>query len=177
MGSMMEVEQATAGATQQPPQRVKGASESGEGRPAPADTGAVPPPPPSPFRKHQVEAPALAPRKALKVSTSSTTHRVVEAQATIQRGTASARADPKEPVNQGEVIKAATKSAGLEAPTPCEARALELDEAKAPSIAEATEGEAKAPRTSEAEVAEARAPGTTEAEAAEAGLGVAEPAA
>ena len=40
----------------------------------------------------------MAPCKALKVSTSSATRWVVEAQATIQRGAASARADPKEPV-------------------------------------------------------------------------------
>ena len=49
MGSTAEVERATAGATQPPPQRVDGASESGEGRPVPADTGAVPPPPPPPL--------------------------------------------------------------------------------------------------------------------------------
>ena len=60
---------------------------------------------------------------------------------------------------------------------PREAEALELGEAKAPSIAEATEGEAEALGTSEAEVAEAGAPGTTEAKAAEAGLGAVEPAA
>ncbi|XP_066354580.1 uncharacterized protein [Miscanthus floridulus] len=168
--------------------------------------GAVPPPPPPPLqrtrdavrkllcprssRKHQVEAPALAPRKALKVSTSSTARWVGEAQATIQRGTASARADPKEPVTQGEATEAATKQAGEEAPTPHEAEALEPGEAEAPSIAEATEGEAEASRTSEAKVAEAGAPratdaevaeagvlGTTEAEVTEAGVGAAEPAA
>ena len=63
----------------------------------------------------------------------------------------------------------ATKQVGEEAPTPHEARALELGEAKAPSIVEATEGEAEAPRTSEAEVAETGAFRATEAEAAEAG--------
>ena len=45
--------------------------------------------------------PTLAPLKALKVSPDSTTHWVVEAQAAIQHGVASARADPKEPVTQG----------------------------------------------------------------------------
>ncbi|XP_066361399.1 uncharacterized protein [Miscanthus floridulus] len=121
----------------------------------------------------------------------------------MQRGAASARADPKELVAQGEATEAAMKRAGEEAPTPRKARALESGEAEAPSIAEATEGEAEAPRTSEAEVAEARAsraseakvadaeaprtteaevveagaPGTTEAEVAEAGLGAAERAA
>ena len=150
-----------------------------------------------------MEAPALAPCKALKVSTSSTAQWVMEAQAAIQHGVASARADLKEPVTQGEVTEAATKQAGEEAPTPCEAGAIESGEAEAPSIAEATEGEVEAPRTSEAEVAEAgasraseaevadvRAPRTTEvevaeaeasrtteAEVAEAGLGAAEPVA
>ena len=79
------------------------------------------------------------------------------------------------------------KQAGEEAPTPREAEALKPDEAEAPSIAEATEGEAEAlrtseaevanagtPRTTEAEVAEARAPGTIEAEVAEVGLGAME---
>ena len=72
---------------------------------------------------------ALAPRKALKVSTSSTAQWVVEAQAVIQRGMASARADPKEPVTPEESTKAATKQAGEEAPMPHEAEARELDEA------------------------------------------------
>ncbi|XP_066323485.1 uncharacterized protein [Miscanthus floridulus] len=116
----------------------------------------------------------------------------------MQRGTASARADPKELVAQREATEAATKQAGEEAPMPREARVLELGEAKAPSITEATEGEAEAPRNFKAEVAEARAseaevadagaprttevevveagaPGTTEAEVAEASLGVVEP--
>ncbi|XP_066342054.1 uncharacterized protein [Miscanthus floridulus] len=154
-------------------------------------------------RKHQAEAPALAPRKALKVSTSSTARWVVDAQAAIQHGAALARDDPKEPVTQGEATEAATKQARVEAPTPREAGAHELDEAKAPLVAEATEGEAKAPRTSkaevveagasraseaevvdagaprttEAEVAEVGAHGTIEAEAAEAGLGAVKPVA
>ena len=51
MGLMAKVERATAGATQQPSQRVEGASESGVGRPAPADTGAVPPQPPLPLQR------------------------------------------------------------------------------------------------------------------------------
>ncbi|XP_066380114.1 uncharacterized protein [Miscanthus floridulus] len=170
VGSTVEVEQA-AEATQQPLQRVEGALGSGEGRPAPTDTGAV-----LLLRKHQAEAPALVPRKALKVSTSSTTQWVVEAQAAIQRGAALARADPKEPVTQGGAVEAITRQVGEEAPTPREAEALEPDEAEAPSIAEAAEGEdeateAEASRTTEAEVAEAEAPETTEAEVAEAGVG------
>ncbi|XP_066361241.1 uncharacterized protein [Miscanthus floridulus] len=113
------------------------------------------------------------------------------------------RANPKEPVTQGEANEAATKQAGEEVPTPHEAEALELGEAEVPLVAEATEGEAKAPRTFEAEVVEAGAsraskaevvdveaprtieaevveagaPETMEAEVAEAGLGAAKPAA
>ena len=45
-GSTVVTEQATAGATQLPPQGVEGAPESDEGRLAPMDAGAVPPPPP-----------------------------------------------------------------------------------------------------------------------------------
>ena len=94
-------------------------------------------------RKRQAVAPALAPRKALKVSTSSTAQWVVEAQAAIQRGVASMRANPKEPVAPEEATKVATKQAGEEAPTPCEAEARESSEAKAPTIVEATECEAE----------------------------------
>ncbi|XP_066344325.1 uncharacterized protein [Miscanthus floridulus] len=190
MSSTAEVEQVTAGAMQPPPQRVEGAPDSSEGRPAPADTGAVPLPPPPPFRKCQAEVPALAPRKALKVSTGSTAQWVAEAQATIQRGVASARADPKELTAQGEVTEAAMKRAGEEAPSSREVEARESDEAEAPSVAEATEGEAEASKTSKAEateagvstttvaeVAEAGAPETTVAEVAEAGMVAAEPTA
>ncbi|XP_066347736.1 uncharacterized protein [Miscanthus floridulus] len=105
----------------------------------------------------------------------------------MRRGAASARANLKGPVAQGEATKAAMKQAGEEAPMPREARALESGKAEAPSIAEATESEAEAPRTSEAEVVEAGAsrdseakvvdtgaPRTTEAEVAEAGLGAEE---
>ncbi|XP_066351587.1 patellin-2-like [Miscanthus floridulus] len=115
-------------------------------------------------RKHQAEVPALAPRKALKVSTSSTAQWVVEVQTAIQHGAALARADPKELVAQGEATEVATKQAEEEEPTPREAKAHESDGAEAPLVAEATEGEAKAPRTSEAKAMEARAPRTTEAE-------------
>ncbi|XP_066373623.1 uncharacterized protein [Miscanthus floridulus] len=212
MGSMAEVERATAGATQPPLQRAEEVLESGEGRPIPEDTGAMPPPPPPPLPRTRdvvrklllpVQAPTLAPCKVLKVSTSSTAQWVVDAQATIQRGEASARADPKEPVTQGQATEVATKQVGEEAPMPRKVGAHESGEAKAPSIAKATEGEVEAPRTSEAEVAkagasrafeakvanaralgttkaevaEAGAPRTTEAKVAEAGLGVVEPVA
>ena len=69
---------------------------------------------------------------------------MVDAQAALQRGATSARA-----------TEAAAKQAGDEAPTPCEAMALEASEAEASSIAEATEAEAGAPRISEAEAMEA----------------------
>ena len=89
--------------------------------------------------------PALAPREALKVGTSSTAPWVVEAQAAIQYGVASTRADLKESVAQGEATGAATERAGEEMPTPHEAEACESDGAEAPLVAEATKGETKAP--------------------------------
>ena len=96
-----------------------------------------------------MEVPALAPRKALKVSASST--------AQGERGAASARADPKEPDAQEEAAEAAMEQAEEEEPMPREAEARKSAGAKVPSIAKATEGEAKAPRTSEAEVVETEA--------------------
>ena len=102
-------------------------------------------------RKRQAEAPALAPLKVLKVSTSSTARWVVDAQAALQRGAASARADPKELVAQGEATEAATEHAGEEAPRTFEA---EVAEARAPEVEVADTG---APRTTEAEVVEAGA--------------------
>ena len=101
--------------------------------------------------------PALAPCKALKVSPSSIAQWVVEAQAAIQRGAASARADPKEPVAQGEATEAATEQAEKEEPMPREAEAHESDGAEAPSVAEATEVEVEALRTSEAKATGAKA--------------------
>ncbi|XP_066311074.1 uncharacterized protein [Miscanthus floridulus] len=217
MGLTAEVERVTAGATQPPPQRAKGVLESSEGRPVPADTGAVPLPPPPLSRtrdavwklllprlsrKRQAEAPTLVPLKVLKVSTSSTARWVVDAQAAMQCGAASARANPKELVTQGEATKAATKKAGEEVPTPWEAGAtegeaeaprtfeakvveagasraseVEVVDAGAPRTTEAEVAEAGAPGTTKAKVVEARAPRTTEAEVVEAGLGTAEPAA
>ena len=60
-------------------------------------------------QKRQVEEPALAPRKALKVSTSSTAHRAAEAQAGVQHGTASGGAGPEEPAAQGKGAEVATE--------------------------------------------------------------------
>ena len=100
----------------------------------------------------------MAPLKALKVNPGSTAHWVVEAQAALHRGTASARADPKEPVAQGESGEVAMEQAGEGAPRTSEAK---VAEARAPEV----------------EVANTGAPGTTEAKVVEAGLGAAEPAA
>ena len=130
----------------------------------------------------------MAPLKALKVSPSSTAHWVAEAQAAIHRGTASARADPKEPVAQGGATEATPKWMGEGVPPPQEAEARESDGAEAPSVAEATEVEAPraskakateagAPRTVEAAAAGARALKTTEATVAEANMSAAKPAA
>ena len=71
----------------------------------------------------------------------------------MQRGAASARAGPKEPVAQGEATEAATEQVGEEAPRTSEAEVAE----------------ARASRASEVEVADAGAPRTTEAEVVEAG--------
>jgi len=63
MGSTAEVERAMAGAIQLPPQRDEGASESSEGRPAPADTEVVPQPPPPPLQRTRGAVPKrLCPR-------------------------------------------------------------------------------------------------------------------
>ena len=113
--------------------------------------------------------PALSPRKALKVSTSSTAQWEVEAQAAMQGGAASARAGLKEPVAQGEATGAATEQAEEEEPTPREVVAHESDGARAPSVAEATEVEVEALRTSKAEAMGAEALRALEAVAASVG--------
>ncbi|XP_066383223.1 uncharacterized protein [Miscanthus floridulus] len=79
----------------------------------------------------------------------------------MQRGTASARADPKEPVAQGEAAEVTPTQAGEGAPLPCEVEARGSDEVEASLVAEATEVEA--PRTSKAKATEAGVPRTTEA--------------
>ena len=115
----------------------------------------------------------MAPLKALKVSPSSIAHWVVEAQAAIQRGAASVRADPKEPVAQGGAAKVTPTQAGEGAPAPRKAEARESDGAEVPSVAEATEVEAlgisEAEATGEAAAAEVEAPTTIEAMMAGAG--------
>ncbi|XP_066396533.1 uncharacterized protein [Miscanthus floridulus] len=143
---------------------------------------------PSRGQKRPVEVPTLAPFKALKVSPSSTAHWVVEAQAAIQRGAASARVDPKEPVTQEGVAEASLTQMGKGVPPPCKSEARESGGAEAPSVAEATEVEdpwsskaeaieAGVPRTAEAAAAGAGAPETTEATVVEADVSAAKPVA
>ena len=60
-------------------------------------------------QKRRVEEPALAPRKVLKVSTSSTAHRVAEAQAAVQHGAASGGVGPEEPAAKGKGVEVATE--------------------------------------------------------------------
>ncbi|XP_066316067.1 uncharacterized protein [Miscanthus floridulus] len=207
VGSAAAVEQVAAEATQLPPQRTKGAPGSIEDQPALMDMEAMPLPPPPPLqirvtvakqlpprssRKWPAEVPTLAPLKALKVNPGSTAHWVVEAQAALQRGTASAKADPKEPATQGGATKAALTQEGEGAPLPRDGEACGLDAAEVPLAAETTGTkvlrvsqakamEATVPRTieaatvgtralatAEATMAEARAPKTTEAMMAEA---------
>ncbi|XP_066373844.1 uncharacterized protein [Miscanthus floridulus] len=147
----------------------------------------LPPPPPLQTRvavpkrlqprlsqKRPMEVPTLAPLKALKVNPGSITHLVAEAQAALQRGAVSARADPvsaradpKEPATQGGAAKAALMQTGEGALPPHEGEAREPDEGEVLSVAEATEVEA--PRVSEAKAMEAEAPWIAEAAAAGAG--------
>jgi len=105
----------------------------------------------------------LAPLKALKASPGSSTHWVVEAQATIQRGAVSARADPKEPATQGgaaEVTPTRTREGAL---PPRGGETHESDGAGVPLVAEA-------PGVSEAEATEDRAPKAAETAVAAAGV-------
>ena len=63
-------------------------------------------------QKHRVEEPALAPHKALKVSTSSTAHRAAEALAAMHHGSASGGVGPEEPTAEGKGAEVATERAG-----------------------------------------------------------------
>ena len=80
----------------------------------------------------------MAPLKALKVNPGSTAHWVAEAQAALQRGTASARADPKGPATQGGPAEAALTQEGEGAPPPHGGEARGLDAAEVPLAAETT---------------------------------------
>ena len=62
LGSTVVVEQAAVEATQLPPQRVEGASESDEGRLAPVNTGAMSLPPPLPLQRRVAVPKRLQPR-------------------------------------------------------------------------------------------------------------------
>ncbi|XP_066322351.1 uncharacterized protein [Miscanthus floridulus] len=114
-------------------------------------------------RKRPADELPLASLKALKVSPGSSSHWVVEAQAAIQRGVASTRADSKEPTTQGGAAEVTPTQAGEGVLPPREGKAHESDRAGVPLVAEA-------PRASEAEATEAGAPKT--AETAAAGVGV-----
>ncbi|XP_066344475.1 uncharacterized protein [Miscanthus floridulus] len=154
VGSTAAVERVVVGVTQLPPQRTKGAPGSIEDRLAPMDMEAC-------FvlsQKQPAEVPTLAPLKVLKVNPGSTA---------LQRGTASVRANPKEPATQGGATEAALTQMGEGAPLRREGEARESDGAEVPSVAKATV--VKAPRVSEAKAMEAGAPRT--AEAAAAGVG------
>ncbi|XP_066374785.1 uncharacterized protein [Miscanthus floridulus] len=170
VGSTAMVEQGSVEATQPPPQRTDGAPGPFEDRPVPMDTEATPLPPPPPLlsrvavakrlpprssRKRPVDELPLAPLKALKVSPGSSAHWVAEAQAAIQPGVASARADPKEPATQGGAAEATLTQMGEGVLPPYEGEAHESDGARVPLVAEA-------PGVSEAKATEAGAPKTTE---------------
>ena len=62
VGLAAAVEQAAAGATQLPPQRVEGAPESDEGQPALVDAEAMPPPLPPPLQRGDAVLKWLCPR-------------------------------------------------------------------------------------------------------------------
>ncbi|XP_066313737.1 uncharacterized protein [Miscanthus floridulus] len=125
------------------------------------------------LRKRPADDLPLAPLKALKASLSSSAHWVVEAQAAIQRGAASARVDPKGPAAQGGVAEAApTQSDGAVMPFVAEASGAskaEAMEATAPTTTETTVAAVSVSASAEATMAEVGAPGTAEAVIAEAG--------
>ena len=106
----------------------------------------------------------MAPLQALKVNPGSTAHWVIEAQATLHRGAASVRADPKEPATQGGAVEVALTQEGEAAPPPRDGEARGLDAAEVPLAVETTGTEA--PRASQARATEATVPRTIEAAAA-----------
>ncbi|XP_066311382.1 uncharacterized protein [Miscanthus floridulus] len=190
VGSVAVVEQVAVEATLPPPQRIKGAPGSIEDRPAPMDTEATPLPPPPPLRtraavakrlpprssrKRPADELPLAPLKALKASLGSSAHWVAKAQAAIQCGAASTRADPKEPAAQGGAAEATPTPTGEGVLPPREGEAHESDGAgvplvtKALGVSEAKAMEARAPKTAETAVATAGVSMSTEATMAEAG--------
>ncbi|XP_066320104.1 uncharacterized protein [Miscanthus floridulus] len=119
--------------------------------------------PPRSSRKRPADELPLVPLEVLKVRPGSFAHWVAEAQAAIQRGAASARADPKEPATQGGAAEATPTQIGKGVLLPHEGEAHESDGAGVPLVAEA-------PGVSEAEATEAGAPKTAETTAV--GVGV-----
>ncbi|XP_066321141.1 uncharacterized protein [Miscanthus floridulus] len=109
MGSTVEVERVTVGATPLSPRRVEEVPGSDGDQLALVDTEAALLPPPPPLQRRRtvskrlhprsrqtllVGDPPLAPRKALKVNVSSSAHQAAEAQAGVRRGAASGARDP-----------------------------------------------------------------------------------
>ncbi|XP_066361130.1 uncharacterized protein [Miscanthus floridulus] len=187
LGSMAEVEQAAMGPA---PPRVEQVPESGEGRPASADTGAVPPPPlqrrdavkEAVGKKRQAEVPAFASCKALKVGTGSIALGAVEVQELVTQVGATQVAVGREEEEEEPTLREAATPTAIEATmgaakTPSAVEATEGEVGvEAPSVVEATEGEveveapmvAEALRTSGAEVVEIAVPGNFGAKVAEA---------
>ncbi|XP_066358546.1 uncharacterized protein [Miscanthus floridulus] len=199
LGSTAEVEQAAVGLA---PPRVERAPKSGEGRLASADTGVAPPPPLQrrdavkkrlsicSGQKCQAEAPAFAPRKALKVGMGSIALGAVETQELVaQVGATQAamgREEEEEPTLREAIAPTAIEATMGAAKTPSAMEATEGEvKVEAPSVVEAIEGEVKveastvaeALRTSGAEVVEIVAPGNFGAEVVEAGVSAARAAA
>ncbi|XP_066373181.1 uncharacterized protein [Miscanthus floridulus] len=191
MGSTVEVERVTVGATPLSPRRVEEVPGSDGDQLALVDTEAALLPPPPPLQRRRtvskrlhprsrqtllVGDPPLAPRKALKVNVSSSAHQAAEAQAGVRRGAASGEAVSEEAAAQEQGAEAAAERVEEEAAQEQGAEAA-AKEAGASAIAEATEGEAGAPKTSDVravdaeaikvEMAEARALGSVETEAME----------
>ncbi|XP_066392840.1 uncharacterized protein [Miscanthus floridulus] len=142
------------------------------------DTEATPLPPPPPLRmrftvakrlsphssqKWPADELPLAPLKALKASPGSSAHWVVEAQAAIQRGAASARVDPKEPAAQGGATEATPTQMRVGVLLPRGSEAHKSDGAGVPLVAEA-------PGVSKAEATEDRALKTAESAVAAVGV-------
>ncbi|XP_066320803.1 uncharacterized protein [Miscanthus floridulus] len=156
VGSAAAVEQVAVEATQLPPQRTEGAPGSVEDQPASMDMEAMPLPPPPPLRTRVAVAKRLPPRSSRKRPAE-----VVEAQAALQRGAASAKADPKEPATQGGAAEAALTQEGEGAPPPRDGEARGSNAAEVPLAAETTGTEV--PRVSQAGAMEATVPRTIEA--------------
>ena len=98
-----------------------------------------------------MEVPALAPRKALKVSAGPPAHQVAEAQTAVQPDAAPAGADLKRLVVLEEAPGAVTEQTKEEGPMPRIVEAHESGGAGVPPVAEVG-SKAEAPGTSEAKM-------------------------